>query len=441
MQLKNIKLLIIGILVTGCAAVNNQKPDELVRQAIQRKITRDNQYNLSGQLKFKLEEKKNITVSQKQKDNNLSINDTKTLPLASDVNSKNKANASKNILSKPSQHENEQSSFEEVNEREELAKRVIFDYYDIYIKRTAIPFTGAVDLPRGKIEWIPEIYYEGPNKYSSIKIPSQLDFKNKVLTVDMSAYQPRMHLKTLDRDSEIEYGDKSYFVWNIPKEFHEKLPFNQLIRFLPKAIDDGLASLDKENFVFLDIDDRGRKLGAKYLVRLTTDEKQSKQVFKTVLDSIIVQLQQDWLAMNNKNNLSEKPQEINYEALREFILSATEDYSEDLDSLNKITDLHYNMTIDFYINKKDQLIAINVIKENDHFHSRIEEEEELFSNNKFIVNMWIQFQNKSSPDFIMKLIPKDEVFYSKGSWESFKWEVVRSRPGIPLSLIGLFLIR
>ena len=440
MQLKNIKLLIIGILVTGCAAVDNQKPDELVREAIRQNITRDNQYNLSGQLKFKLEEKKNTTVSEKQKDNTLSINDTKTLPLASDVNSKNTANVSKNISSKPSQHENEQSSFEEVNERDELAKKVFFNYYDIYIKRTAIPFTGAVDLPKGKIEWIPEIYYEGPNKYSSIKIPSQLDFKNKVLTVDVSAFQPRLHVASLGRDREIEYEDKSYFVWNIPKEFHEKLPFNQLIRFLPKAIDDGLASLDKANFVFLDMDDRGRKLGAKYLVRLTTDEKQSKQVFKTVLDSIIVQLQQDWLAMNNKNNLSEKPQEINYEALREFILSATEDYSEDLDSLNKITDLHYNMTIDFYINKKDQLIAINVIKENDHFHSRIEEEEELFSNNKFIVNMWIQFQNKSSPDFIMKLIPKDKVFYSKDSWEGFKMVVVWSTSRMT-PLIGLFLIR
>ena len=76
MQLKNIKLLIIGILVTGCAAVDNQKPDELVREAIRQNITRDNQYNLSGQLKFKLEEKKNTTVSEKQKDNTLSINDT-----------------------------------------------------------------------------------------------------------------------------------------------------------------------------------------------------------------------------------------------------------------------------------------------------------------------------------------------------------------------------
>ena len=441
MQLKNIKLLIIAILVTGCAAVDNQKPDELVRQAIQRNITRDNQYNLSGQLKFKLEEKKNTTVSEIQKDTTLSINDTKTLPLASDVSSKNTANASKNISSKPSQHENEQPSFKEVNEGEELEKRVIFDCFNILMKKTTIAFTGAVDLPRGKIEWIPEIYYEGPNKYSSIKIPSQLDFKNKVLTVDMSAYQPGLHLNTLGRDSEIEYGDKSYFVWNIPKEFYEKLPFNQLIRFLPKAIDDGLASLDKANFVFLDMDDRGRKLGAKYLVRLTTNEMQSKQIFKTVLDSIIVQLQQDWLAINNKKNLSEKPQEINYETLREFILSATEDYSEDLDSVNKITDLHYNMTIDFYINKKDQLIAINVIKENDHFHSRIEEEEELFSNKKFIVNMWIQFQNKSSPDFSMKLIPKDEVFYSKDSWEDFKRTVAWSTPGITLSLIKLFLIR
>lgn len=295
-------------------------------------------------------------------------------------------------------------------------------------------------MPRGKIEWIPEIYYEGPNKYSSIKIPSQLDFKNKVLTVDMSAYQPRMHLKTLDRDSEIEYGDKSYFVWNIPKEFHEKLPFNQLIRFLPKAIDDGLASLDKENFVFLDMDDRGRKLGAKYLVRLTTDEKQSKQVFKTVLDSIIVQLQQDWLAKSNKNNLSEKSQEINYEVLREMILSATEDNSEDSDSVNKITNLHYNMTMDFYIDKKNRLMAINLVKENDRLYSKDGVLEELFSNKKFIVKMWIQFQNKSSPDFIMKLIPKDKVFYSKESWESFKWDVVW--PTYKMTpLIGLFLIR
>ena len=440
MLLKNIKLLIIGILVTGCAAVDNQKPDELVREAIRQNITRDNQYNLSGQLKFKLEEKKNTTVSEKQKDNTLSINDTKTLPLASDVNSKNTANVSKNISSKPSQHENEQSSFEEVNERDELAKKVFFDYYDIYIKRTAIPFTGAVDLPKGKIEWIPEIYYEGPNKYSSIKIPSQLDFKNKVLTVDVSAFQPRLHVASLGRDREIEYEDKSYFVWNIPKEFHEKLPFNQLIRFLPKAIDDGLASLDKANFVFLDMDDRGRKLGAKYLVRLTTDEKQSKQVFKTVLDSIIVQLQQDWLAKSNKNNLSEKSQEINYEVLREMILSATEDNSEDSDLVNKITNLHYNMTMDFYIDKKNRLMAINFVKENDRLYSKDGELEELFSNKKFIVNMWIQFQNKSSPDFIMKLIPKDKVFYSKDSWEGFKMVVVWSTSRMT-PLIGLFLIR
>ena len=440
MQLKNIKLLIIGILVTGCAAVDNQKPDELVREAIRQNITRDNQYNLSGQLKFKLEEKKNTTVSEKQKDNTLSINDTKTLPLASDVNSKNTANVSKNISSKPSQHENEQSSFEEVNERDELAKKVFFNYYDIYIKRTAIPFTGAVDLPKGKIEWIPEIYYEGPNKYSSIKIPSQLDFKNKVLTVDVSAFQPRLHVASLGRDREIEYEDKSYFVWNIPKEFHEKLPFNQLIRFLPKAIDDGLASLDKANFVFLDMDDRGRKLGAKYLVRLTTDEKQSKQVFKTVLDSIIVQLQQDWLAKSNKNNLSEKSQEINYEVLREMILSATEDHSEDSDLVNKITNLHYNMTMDFYIDKKNRLMAINFVKENDRLYSKDGELEELFSNKKFIVNMWIQFQNKSSPDFIMKLIPKDKVFYSKDSWEGCKMVVVLSTSRMT-TLIGLVLIR
>ena len=34
MQYKSIMWLMIGILLTGCTAISNQQPDELVRQAI-----------------------------------------------------------------------------------------------------------------------------------------------------------------------------------------------------------------------------------------------------------------------------------------------------------------------------------------------------------------------------------------------------------------------
>ena len=64
MQYKSIMWLMIGILLTGCTAISNQQPDELVRQAIQQNITQHNQYNLSGQIKFSLEE--NNTPLQKK---------------------------------------------------------------------------------------------------------------------------------------------------------------------------------------------------------------------------------------------------------------------------------------------------------------------------------------------------------------------------------------
>lgn len=49
--------LIIAFCLVGCTSVSNQSPDEMVRQAVQRNILRDNQYNLSGQLNVHLEKK------------------------------------------------------------------------------------------------------------------------------------------------------------------------------------------------------------------------------------------------------------------------------------------------------------------------------------------------------------------------------------------------
>ena len=79
MQYKSIMWLMIGILLTGCTAISNQHPDELVRQAIQQNITQHNQYNLSGQIKFSLEENKNSSAKEKQQDNISSVHDLETL--------------------------------------------------------------------------------------------------------------------------------------------------------------------------------------------------------------------------------------------------------------------------------------------------------------------------------------------------------------------------
>ena len=50
-----------------------------MRQAIQQNITQHNQYNLSGQIKFSLEENKNSSAKEKQQDNISSVHDLETL--------------------------------------------------------------------------------------------------------------------------------------------------------------------------------------------------------------------------------------------------------------------------------------------------------------------------------------------------------------------------
>lgn len=179
-----------------------------------------------------------------------------------------------------------------------------------------------------------------------------------------------------------------------------------MIRWLPKAIDDGLARLDKANYVFLDMDDKGRQLGAKYLVRLTTDDKQNNLVFQTLLDSINAQLkQQGWLEINTNNALPEKPHEINFNDLRKLIASATvvssiiETANEDLEYDKTITDLSYNMIIDFYIDKNGRLMAIKFIKDNDHFY--LKKTKEIIWEKMSVVTVWMQFQYNLNPNFIM----------------------------------------
>ena len=423
MHYKGIMWLMLGILLTGCTAVNNQQPDKLVRQAIQQNITKYNQYNLSGEIKFRLEENKNTSAKEKQQDNISSVHDLETLSFVQ--KSKNTASDQKYISSEPSQHDDE-SMVEEGAEREHIQNRIRYDYLDINAKRTIIPFTGAVDLPKGKIEWIPEIYYKGPNIYSSTKFPTQIDFKDNVLTVDISAAQPDLNwfalvkAEMVDKSAgkpdfnnfsllynKFKFGDRPYISWNINENFFEKLPFKQLIRWLPKAIDDGLARLDKANYVFLDMDDKGRQLGAKYLVRLTTDDKQNKLVFKTLLDSINAQLkQQGWLEINTNNALPEKTNDINVNDLGKVIASATVAFSnietadEDSEYDKTITDLSYNMIIDFYIDKNGRLMAIKFIKDNDHFY--LKKTKEIIWEKMSVVTVWMQFQYNPNPDFIMK---------------------------------------
>nr|WP_303801758.1 hypothetical protein [Snodgrassella alvi] len=423
MHYKGIMWLMLGILLTGCTAVNNQQPDKLVRQAIQQNITQYNQYNLSGEIKFRLDENKNTSAKEKQQDNISSVHDLETLSFVQ--KSKNTASDQKYISSEPSQHDDE-SMVEEGAEREHIQNKIRYDYLDINAKRTIIPFTGAVDLLKGRIEWIPEIYYKGPNIYSSTKFPTQIDFKDNVLTVDISAAQPDLNwfalvkAEMLDKSAgkpdfnnfallynKFKFGEKPYIAWNINENFFEKLPFKQLIRWLPKAIDDGIARLDKANYVFLDMDDKGRQLGAKYLVRLTTDDKQNKLVFKTLLDSINTQLkQQGWLEINTNNALPEKTNEINVNDLGKLIASATVAFSnietadEDSEYDKKITNLSYNMIIDFYIDKNGRLMAIKFIKDNDHFY--LKKTEEIIWEKMSVVTVWMQFQYNPNPYFIMK---------------------------------------
>ena len=157
-------------------------------------------------------------------------------------------------------------------------------------------------------------------------------------------------------------GDR-YILVETPQDYVQRLPFGDLIKDLPKAMDDGFASIDPKSFAKVNIDDYGKKVNAKYQVKLNTTMKGSTKTTVAMLDSLSKALQQQGQEAAVKKG---QYRQQDYMELKQFVDSMSRYYKHNLDENNSygrysqmLKQLEkMSMIYDYYFDEKGRVVAM-----------------------------------------------------------------------------------
>ncbi|PIT19678.1 hypothetical protein [Snodgrassella communis] len=391
---KKMMWLAIAMLLSACSIVSNKAPDELVRQGIQRNLLRNNQFNFNGQIRLSTDQDKVETSSNQVADETLddetevatSAFSSEPVRKKHEVEMRDKANAEL--------HYADNTLSEDCDKCEELLNKNL----SLIVDQVSIPFSGAVDVPHGKFELIPEVRYEASNILFSIKMPMQVDFQKKVLITDIRAIRPFVNaIGSILIGKPVETFEEPYVVKTFP-EWTNRLPLKELIHAIPKAIDDGYASYDKKAFVYLSLDEAGKKLGARYRVRLNSTREQDQIAAVAVFDSLYELLKQSEKRDAGLSGQADKSENEDYAALQELL-------DEQSGKLDKVK-YDYSIT-DFYFDDHGRILAMHGINGFIMDDLKIRR---LLGNKKMNNSFWIYFDYRSHPKFTLESSRKNVLF-------------------------------
>jgi hypothetical protein len=397
---KRVIWMVIALVLSACSTVSNKAPDKLVRHGIQRQFLHDNQFNFNGQIRLLADQDEVKELADKVDDQAL---DDKTQVTDSASSSES---VGKEHEAKINAKENKESYCAHGNSTEDCdyENRSMNGTLSFFAKKTTVPFSGAIDIPHGKFELIPEVRYEASNILFSIKMPMQVDFQKKVLITDIRAIRPFVDVIgsiLIGKPVEI-YEEPSYVVKTFP-EWTNRLPLKELIHAIPKAIDDGYASYDKKAFVYLSLDEAGKKLGARYRVRLNSTREQDQIAAVAVFDSLYELLKQSEKRDAGLSGQADKSENEDYAALQELLDEIREEVQSG--KLNKVK-YDYSIT-DFYFDDHGRLLAMHGINGFIIDDLKIRR---LLGNKKMNNSVWIYFDYRSHPKFTLESSRKNVLF-------------------------------
>lgn len=408
---KKILWLAIAMLLSACSTVGNKTPDELVRQGVQRNLLHDNQFNFNGEIKLLVDQNEVETFSNKVVDQALDNNKKNEADSASSSKTVQKKDKVEVSVKKNEELPTADDKFSEdcgkCNEEDKLSTKALTfnNALSNIVRRGTIPFSGAVDIPHGKFEFIPSVRYKAPNMLISVEIPVQVDIQKEMLTMDMRATKPFIDFaqSSLSLVLGRSYNpSKPYIAKKFP-EWMKSLPLKELTNAIPKAIDDSLASYDKKDFVRLSMDDAGKKLGARYRIRLNSTNEQIRRENIAFFDSLNEQLVQSEKRDISLNKQTEKLKEKNYTALKEVLDEIHETMQSSEPAIIK-----YDAMRDYYFDGRGRLLAIHdMINEIIFSDPKIGL---LFESNPINISFWIHFDYKSHPKFTVNPSERDILF-------------------------------
>ncbi|PIT51073.1 hypothetical protein BHC44_10960 [Snodgrassella alvi] len=398
---KRVIWMVIALVLSACSTVSNKAPDKLVRHGIQRQFLHDNQFNFNGQIRLLADQDEVKKFSDKVADQALD-DKTQVTDSASSSESVGKKHAAK-ISAKA----NKESYCAYDNSTEDCEKRnePLNGALSFIAQNTTIPFSGAIDIPRGKFEFVPAVRYEASNILFSIKVPVQIDIKEKMLIADVRAIRPfasviNAIITRMDQSPEIL--NKPYIAKKFPERANN-LPLKELILAAPKAIDDGYASYDKKAFVRLSIDEAGKKIGARYRIRLNSTDEQYRAMEAAIVDSLNEQLKQSEIQEASLKAKANQLQKKDYAAIQKLLAKKREQILND-----KLGKIKYDSVItDFYLDDRGRLLAMHEMYRFIFDNSRISR----VGRNKTInTSLWIQFDYTSHPKFTLNQTLENTVY-------------------------------
>ena len=336
---KIILMLAVAGMISACGNETEKSPDKMVRTGIQRIMTEDNQFNFSGSYQTEF-----IIQNNNEDKNSSEI----TEPIIA-----SEASASE-------EYDDDTSELTEYHRKQmDLYNKSIGQFLGQFGKFFSVPFTGAVDMKKGVMEVIPEVRYEDKNVLISFKFPTYLDFNNLSLYLDGSAIT---HLSDIMPYNKMVVGDK-YMQFAVPQDKAQHLPVADLLKSLPKSVDDCYASIDPSAFKKVNVDEFGKTLEAKYQVNLNTDYASSLKYNTVLLQSLSKALKES-AAKADKNN-KYKPED--YALLGNIIDALASIYSDNdnaladtpmgayLEQLKNKSNLMVN---NFYFDSKGRIIGV-----------------------------------------------------------------------------------
>ena len=337
---KIILMLAVAGMVSACGNKTEKNPDKMVRSGIQRIMTEDNQFNFSGsyQTEFII-----------QNNENKSSSEITEPTIASEVSASEESE----------EYDDDSEVTEYYRKQRDLYNKSIGQFLGQFGKSFSVPFTGAVDMKKGVMEVIPEVRYEDKNVLISFKFPTYLDFNNLSLYLDGSAIT---HLSDTMPDNKMVIGDK-YMQFAVPQDKAQHIPVADLLKSLPKSIDDGYASIDPSAFKKVNVDEFGKTLEAKYQVNLNTDYASSLKYNTVLLQSLSKALKETAVKADKNNKY--KPEDY---ALLGNIIDALASIYSDSDNaladtpmgayLEQLKNKSNLMVNNFYFDSKGRIIGV-----------------------------------------------------------------------------------
>lgn len=294
---KIILTLTVAGIVSACSHINDNSPDKMVRAGVQQMILKDNRLNFSGSF---------------QGEYHINSNTNNENEISSDTSEIIKTNETHNKLLNTSSKPLPQTEADDDDvDNEPKQKNSLAPFFEQFSQSFSVPFTGAIDIRKGQMEIIPEVRYENKNVLVSFKFPTYIDFKNLSLYTDVSAIT---HLLDKIPHTRMVIGDK-YLQLAVPKSQIKNMPLSDLLKSLPKSIDDGYAAIEPDAFKKVNVDEYGKTLKAKYQVNLNVDYALMQKIDNTMLESLSKALKE--AADKADQNSKYKPED--YAALQNII--------------------------------------------------------------------------------------------------------------------------